>query len=60
MFCLYGLWRPEAWDRYFYNEVYYEGYSQEEIKQAVNNPFPHINLATEDGRRQFEDEVKRF
>ena len=51
MFCLYGLWRPEAWDRYFYNEVYYEGYSQAEIKEAVMNPFPHINLGTEEGRR---------
>lgn len=60
MFCLYGLWRPEAWDRYFYNEAYYEGYSKEDIKDAVMNPFAGINLSTEDGKRLFEDEVKRF
>lgn len=60
MFCLYGLWRPEAWDRYFYNEVYYEGYSKQEVREAEMNPFPGVNLNTEDGRRNFEDEVKRF
>jgi hypothetical protein len=60
MFCLYGLWRAEAWDRYFYNEVYYEGYSKEEIKEATWNPFPGTNLKDEDGRRKFEEEVKRF
>jgi len=48
------LWRNEAWDRYFYNEAHYEGYSKEQIKDAELNPFHNINLKTTDGRQSFE------
>lgn len=60
MFCLYGLWRPEAYDRYFYNESYYEGHSRAELEEAVFNPFKGVNLNTAEGKKRFEAEVARF
>lgn len=60
MFCYYGLWRNEAYDRLFYNEAYYEGYTPEEVKNAVENPFKGVNLNTSEGKKRFEAEVERF
>lgn len=60
MFCWYGLWRPEAYDRYFYNEAHYEGHTQAELLEAVSNPFKGVNLNTAEGKKRFEEEVKRF
>lgn len=57
MFCWYGLWRPEAYDRYFYNEAFYEGFSKKELEEAVFNPFKGVNLNTSEGKRRFEEEV---
>jgi len=54
MFCWYGLGRAEAYDRYFYNEAYYEGYSKDEIMNAVLNPFKGVNLNTSEGKKRFE------
>jgi len=31
MFSYYGILRNEAWDRYFYNEIFYEGFSEKSI-----------------------------
>jgi len=60
MFIPYGIWRSDAWDRYFYNEVVYDKYSDEQVKKAIMNPFPHIDFNTDSGRRRFEAEVERF
>lgn len=60
MFCWYGLWRTEAYDRYTYNESYYEGHTKAELEQAVNNPFRGANLNTSEGKKRFEEEVARF
>jgi hypothetical protein len=59
VFNVYGLLREEAWDRYFYNEVINDSYTEEDYK-AASNPFPQYNLDTEEGRRAFEAEVNRF
>jgi len=59
LFLLYGSWRTEAWDRYFYNEVFYDGYTEKEIREAKENPF-NLDLSTEAGKIKFESETKRF
>ena len=59
LFNWYGLLREEAWERYFYNEVLYDTYTEEDYKLA-SNPFPQYNLETDEGRRAFESEVNRF
>eukprot|EP01015_Nassula_variabilis_P027161 TRINITY_DN551_c0_g1_i5.p1 TRINITY_DN551_c0_g1~~TRINITY_DN551_c0_g1_i5.p1 ORF type:complete len:324 (+),score=83.20 TRINITY_DN551_c0_g1_i5:157-1128(+) len=56
----YGLLKPEAWDQFFFNEVYNDSYSQEEIQEVEENPFPGIDLNTDAGRREFEKEVNRM
>lgn len=38
MFSFFGLFRNDAWDRYFYNEAFYENFSSKEVK-AAKNPF---------------------
>jgi hypothetical protein len=59
VFNVYGLFREEAWERYFYNEAIYDAYESEDFKIA-SNPFPQYNLETDEGRRAFESEVHRF
>jgi len=59
IFNVYGLFRSEAWDRYFYNEVVYDQYTNEDFK-AAESPFGVFNLDREDGRKQFEAEVNKF
>lgn len=59
IFNLYGILRTEAWDRLFYNEILYDFYTDADYK-AAENPFGIFNLDREDGRRQFETEIKRF
>jgi hypothetical protein len=59
IFNVYGLLREEAWERYFYNEVVYDGYTEADYKTA-ETPFGNFNLDREDGRRAFEEEVKKF
>lgn len=59
MFQFFGVFRNEAWDRFFYNEAFYENYSDKEKKDSTN-PFGRYNLATSDGRSQFEKEVNTF
>jgi len=59
MFMWYGLFRVEAWDRYFHNEAHYDGTSAEDLKEAVENPFPGHSLKTSEGRKRFEEEVAR-
>ena len=52
---LYGIMKPDAWDRYFYNEVYYESITENEIKEAENHPFYDVNLKSPEGKRRFEE-----
>ena len=59
MFSYYGILRNEAWDRYFYNEIFYEGFSEKSIQDS-KNPFGRFNIATADGRAQFEESVNTF
>jgi len=59
IFNVYGILRPEAWERYFYNEVVYDGYEPEDIK-AAQTPFGTYNFEREDNKRAFESEVNRF
>lgn len=40
MFIPYGLWRGEAWDRYFLNEKYYTEYTQDDVDTAMAKIFP--------------------
>lgn len=59
VFNVYGILRAEAWERYFYNEVLYDGYGEEDWK-AAQNPFGHFNFDREENKRIFENEVNRF
>jgi hypothetical protein len=59
VFNVYGLFRNEAWDRFFYNEITYDQYTEADA-QAASNPFGIYNFDREDGKRKFEAEVKRF
>ncbi len=54
-----GLFKNRAWDRLFFNESYYNEYSQKEIEDS-NNPFKHLDLTTESGRTAFEKEIRRY
>lgn len=40
LFIPYGLWRGEAWDRYFLNEKFYEEWSPEDIDASFAKAFP--------------------
>jgi hypothetical protein len=60
MFMWYGTFRVDAWDRHFHNEAFYEGFTKEELRDAVLNPFPGANLKTSEGRKRFEEDVKRL
>ena len=54
-----GLFKNRAWDRLFFNESYYDVYSQKDIQES-HNPFRHLDLTTESGRASFEKEIKRY
>lgn len=54
-----GLFKYRAWDRLFFNEQYYDSYSQKDIEES-HDPFRHFNLETESGRASFEKEIKRY
>lgn len=55
-----GLFRLDAWERYFHNESFYSGYTEEEFKLLEKNPFGNFDLTTADGRQQFEHTVNRY
>lgn len=59
IFNVYGLFREEAWERYFMNEVETDVYSKE-VTERAKNPFSQYNLETDEGKRAFEAEVNRF
>jgi hypothetical protein len=59
IFNVYGILRPEAWERYFFNEVVYDGYTEQDQK-AASTPFGVFNFEREDSKRTFEAEVNRF
>jgi len=59
VFNVYGILRPEAWERYFYNEAVYDGYEAEDLK-AASTPFGNFNFEREDNKRAFEAEVNKF
>lgn len=60
LFMWYGLFKPEAWDRYFQNEDHYDNYTEQDYHEAQLNAFRGLNLNTVDGRRLFEAEIERF
>jgi len=35
-----GLWRGEAWDRFFLNEKFYTEYTQDDVNDALSKIFP--------------------
>lgn len=55
-----GMWRTEAYERYFFNEVHYDNYSKEEISSARTSAWGNHNLSSDAGRKSFEKEVNRF
>lgn len=59
IFNVYGIFREEAWDRFFYNEILYDYYTTEDYK-AAETPFGNYNLDRDDGRKAFEAEVNKF
>lgn len=59
-FNTYGFMKPEAWDQLFFNETFNDSYTEEEIAEVEQNPFPGIDLNTEAGKREFEKEVNRM
>lgn len=59
-FNCYGLVSPEAWDRYFYNEILYDQYSAADAEEANTQPFGALDLTKEGDRQHFESEVRRF
>lgn len=59
VFNVYGLFREEAWDRFFYNEALYDYYTEADYK-AAETPFGSFNLESDTGRRAFEEEINRF
>jgi len=36
----HGIWRGEAWDRFFLNEKYYEEYTQSDIDASFAAVYP--------------------
>lgn len=54
-----GLFKARAWDRLFFNEQYYDSYSEKDIEES-HDPFRHFNLETEGGKQAFEKEIRRF
>lgn len=59
IFNVYGILKPEAWERYFYNEAIYDDYDADDLK-AAQTPFGVFNFEREDNKRAFESEVNRF
>jgi len=60
LFLLFGFWKPEAWQRYFFNEETYDLPSNmEEFHAATANPF-NVDLETEEGKREFEAKVNKL
>lgn len=53
---VYGIFKLEAWERYFYNEETYDIPDQEQYDSLFTNPFGY-DLDTEAGRREFEGEM---
>lgn len=53
----YGLWRTEAWERYFLNDRDEEWYAEKDVKM-VRDPkkFPY-DLTTAEGKKEFENEI---
>ena len=54
-----GLFHARTWDRLFFNELYYDNYSEKEIEET-NNPLRKFDLTTESGKNAFEKEVRRY
>lgn len=60
VFNLYGFWKPEAWERYFYNESTYDLPSNmADYYDPFVNPF-NLELDTEEGKREFEAKVNQL
>jgi len=56
LFNQYGLFRNEAWERYFFNEEDYDYIDPEDYERYVVQPNGN-NLDTADGRQQFESQI---
>lgn len=60
VFNLYGLWKPEAWERYFFNETAYDLPSNlKEFNAPFVNPW-NLDLETEEGKREFEAKTNQL
>lgn len=57
---VYGIFRPDAWDRYFLNEAFYTSFNQDQVDTAVTEAFGKFNFSNPDSRARFEKEVNRF
>jgi len=56
IFNQYGLFKNEAWERYFYNEEEYDFIEAEDFERYVVRP-DGMDLETADGRQQFENKI---
>lgn len=56
---LFGFWRPEAWERYFFNEEKYRICDPADIEELTQKPF-NIDIETDHGKRLFENEVNQM
>lgn len=59
IFNQYGLFKNEAWERYFYNEEEYDFIEAEDFERYVVRP-DGMDLETTDGRQQFENKVNNL
>jgi len=61
MFLVYGAFNRESWDRYFYNEsTYGVPASEKEAKEVQRNLWQQYDMQTVEGRKDFEEEIRRF
>lgn len=60
LFNVYGFFKHEGWNRYFFNETNYDSIVTEENKKKALNPYPHLDLTKETDRKFFEEEINRF
>lgn len=60
LFQNFGIIRNEAWDRYFMNEEDNSWFSPRELKTTQNAATFPFNLATAQGKKEFEEHINDF
>ena len=59
VFNQYKLFSNDGWERYFFNEINYNSFSEKEVKEAKNG-FWKFQINDPVSKKNFEDDVNRF